>query len=558
MNISYYRAFENFLDILSSARTIERSDTQDAFNEIADFFSIAKVDVMHYENIKKESEGKDTYHVFFDNEKNCGERVFTQRFVTDVFSVVVYKFHQMENAPEWTCEQLEKLNLISKMAFTFNSRIRLKDIAEKLTYTDDDGYKNLKFYTNTLIYLQEMDKLNQMTAVRYNLKHFSLINQQIGRKNGNIVIKKHYAKLEEILGENGIVCRLGGDNFIIIAETPMTSQIIDFLSGIPIEYGQENEKINISATAGFYKITGNFPFDPTTNIMDRIMSASQLAKTGKSGDMVFYNENMQHNKEQAMKIQNIFPVALEKQEFLVYYQPKVSLDGYTVAGAEALCRWLHNGKLISPADFIPVLESGMEICKLDFYMLDHVCKDIRRWLDEGRNPVRVSVNLSRRHIMDETLLQRIISIVDKNNVPHKYIEIELTETTTDVEFTDLKLIVNGLQEAGISASVDDFGMGYSSLNLIKEIPWNVLKVDKNFLPDENENTPDRTGVMFKYVIAMAREMGLECIVEGVETKKQVELLKKNNCDLAQGFFFDRPLPVADFESRLEQKHYENK
>ncbi|MCH5250300.1 MAG: EAL domain-containing protein, partial [Lachnospiraceae bacterium] len=141
---------------------------------------------------------------------------------------------------------------------------------------------------------------------------------------------------------------------------------------------------------------------------------------------------------------------------------------------------------------------------------------------------------------------------------HKYIEIELTETTTDVEFKDLKRTIGGLQQSGISTSVDDFGIGYSSLNLIKEIPWNVLKLDKSLLPDLGDESPVQNGVMFKYVVAMAQEMGLECIAEGVETKEQVKLLADNKCNLAQGFYFDKPLPVEEFETRLDANYIYNR
>ena len=156
------------------------------------------------------------------------------------------------------------------------------------------------------------------------------------------------------------------------------------------------------------------------------------------------------------------------------------------------------------------------------------------------------------------LLKHIVEIVDRNNVPHQYIEIELTETTTDVEFKDLKRTIGGLQKTGISTSVDDFGVGYSSLNLIKEIPWDVLKLDKSLLPTDEDENKVQKAVMFKYIVAMAQEMGLECISEGVETKEQVQLLAENNCNLAQGFYSDRPLPVAEFEKRLEKGYVYNK
>ena len=248
-------------------------------------------------------------------------------------------------------------------------------------------------------------------------------------------------------------------------------------------------------------------------------------------------------------IENQFGSALEKEEFMVYYQPKVNLRDYHMVGAEALCRWKHQGELIAPFKFIPVLERSKAICELDFYMLDHVCRDIRKWLDEGKKAVRVSVNLSRRHMGDPDLSDHILRIIDRYEVPHNYIEIELTETTTDVGFSELRKIVSTMQAQGIRTSVDDFGVGYSSLNLIRELPWDVLKIDKSFLPcavDEN----DQKYIMFKHIIAMAQNIGLECIVEGVETIQQVRILKENNCYLAQGFYFDKPLQKEEFESRL--------
>ena len=198
---------------------------------------------------------------------------------------------------------------------------------------------------------------------------------------------------------------------------------------------------------------------------------------------------------------------------------------------------------------------GTDICDLDFYMLDHVCSDIRRWLDEGKDVVRVSVNFSRKHMVDVDFLDHIIRIVDKHNVPHEYIEVELTETTTDVMFSDLKRVVCGLQEQGIWTAVDDFGVGFSSLNLIRDIPWNVLKIDKSFVPKDVDDVDSVPNKMFKHVISLALDLGLECVIEGVETLEQLEVLRRNNCNIAQGYFFDRPLPIEDFEQRLIQGVY---
>lgn len=247
---------------------------------------------------------------------------------------------------------------------------------------------------------------------------------------------------------------------------------------------------------------------------------------------------------------SLFGDALKNEEFLVYYQPKVSLRNYRLAGAEALVRWKHGDKFIFPDQFIPQIEQSGDVCALDFYMLDHVCANMRRWLDQGRRVVKVSVNLSRRHFTDKNLLEKIIQTIDRHNVPHEFLEIELTETTTDVSFSDLRRIVDGLHQEMISTSVDDFGMGYSSMNLIRDLPWDVLKIDKSFLP---KNESDRRQyVMLKHIISLAHDIGLDTIVEGVETIDHVRMLKENSCFLAQGYYFDKPLPLEVFESKLEE------
>lgn len=251
----------------------------------------------------------------------------------------------------------------------------------------------------------------------------------------------------------------------------------------------------------------------------------------------------------AVDVLALFPEALKNEEFLVYFQPKVSLRNYRLAGAEALVRWKHGNSFIFPDQFIPQLEQDGAICELDFYMLDHVCQNLRHWLDQGHRLFKVSVNLSRAHLRDEKLVEMIVQTIDKHNVPHELIEIELTETTTDVGFAELRKVIDGLHEQMISTSVDDFGMGYSSMNLIRELPWDVLKIDKCFLPkSENDR---RQYVMLKHIISLAQDIGLDTIVEGVETIEHVKMLKENNCFLAQGYFFDKPLPIEEFEKRLD-------
>lgn len=448
------------------------------------------------------------------------------------------------------------MRMIADMMLSFVMKRRTTAMVEMLTLLDDDGYHNSRYFTNRLEQLGHMGKLGGMAAVRLNLKRFSLINQQIGRAAGNLLMRNYYTKLEEAVLPDGFISRLGSDDFVLLCSEERLKEVILILSGIPTTYDNNtHEQMVVSAAAGILMIPENVNYSNSWDIMDKITSAYQDARRFQKDDIVFCSDNILMERERVMRIQQLFPLALEREEFVVYYQPKIDVYGNILAGAEALSRWVHNRGIIQPSEYIPVLEQNLDICELDFYMLEHVCMDIRRWLDEGKNVVRISVNLSRRHLLDDRLFEHIISVIDQYHVPHQYIEIELTETTTDVEFRDLKRIVNSLQNAGIYTSVDDFGIGYSSLNLIREIPWNVLKVDKNFLPAGGEDRDSRSSVVFKHVLAMAHDLGLECVAEGVETKEQIAVLKNNSCRIAQGFYFDQPLPIEEFEQRMSRLVY---
>jgi diguanylate cyclase (GGDEF)-like protein len=433
----------------------------------------------------------------------------------------------------------------------------LQDIVEQMTFYDESGYPNLRSFTRYLEKHAENNRLYGYTAVHFNLRHFTLINQEIGRTSGDIAMKNYFNEIGKLVGDDGIVCRVGGDNFVCMFASERIAPILEVMKSAPVAYDVGGEKrVMVSSSAGVFVIPDDFVYRNLGDVMDKVLTCSRAAREGGQESIVYFNSRMVEGKEKVMRVQQLFPKALENGEFKVFYQPKIDIETGELAGAEALCRWIRDGRIVPPMEFIPILEQNTDICKLDFHMLDMVCKDIKRWLAEGRNVVRVSVNLSRKHMMDVDLLEHILRIIDENEVPHKYIEIELTETTTDVEFKDLKRVVNGLQMAGIYTSVDDFGMGYSSLKLIREIPWNVLKVDKSFLPVDDDSAESTRTIMFKYVVAMAKALGLETIAEGVETERQVDVLRDNRCSFAQGFLFDKPLPLNEFEDRLTKHKYE--
>lgn len=549
-----YKAYSRLLNefIIEGEKIEQYRDP--AFNKILEpickFLRISRISSAVFDSTCDSAIIKSAPHIYYDDGNADSTRVlkFTENNVRACKAN--YSFMQSKSGQDWSEEEVQQIEAFEKLIYTFCDRSYASTIAKDLSMFDNDlMVYPLTFFLATVKNLIRQGRIGEFGGVYFNIKHFSSINDRFGRDCATNIMKLFiHGILEKILYEE-CICRVGGDNFVVLFKKDNLNIIKNYLSGMPITFN-DGETVTVTTTAGYYMIPD--ATESATDVMDRISTAYQLAKSVYKRPFLFYDDEIMQHQTHVKEIEMMFPSAIENEEFKVFYQPKTQLNNYQLAGAEALCRWFRNGKVISPGEFIPVLEGSKAICTLDFYMLDHVCRDIRRWLDEGREAVKVSVNLSRLHLGDEDLLESILRIIDKYKVPHHFIEIELTETTTDVDYKELKKIVYGLREQDISTSVDDFGVGYSSLNLIREMPWNVLKIDKSFLPTQEEENNDPSKVkMLRHIITMSQDLGLECIVEGVETAEQVKLLKDCKCYLAQGFYFDRPLPVKEFEQKLE-------
>ena len=549
-----YKAYSRLLNefIIEGEKIEQYRDP--AFNKILEpickFLRISRISSAVFDSTCDSAIIKSAPHIYYDDGNADSTRVlkFTENNVRACKAN--YSFMQSKSGQDWSEEEVQQIEAFEKLIYMFCDRSYASTIAKDLSMFDNDlMIYPLTFFLATVKNLIRQGRIGEFGGVYFNIKHFSSINDRFGRDCATNIMKLFiHGILEKILYEE-CICRVGGDNFVVLFKKDNLNIIKNYLSGMPITFN-DGETVTVTTTAGYYMIPE--ATESATDVMDRISTAYQLAKSVYKRPFLFYDDEIMQHQTHVKEIEMMFPSAIENEEFKVFYQPKTQLNNYQLAGAEALCRWFRNGKVISPGEFIPVLEGSKAICTLDFYMLDHVCRDIRRWLDEGREAVIVSVNLSRLHLGDEDLLESILRIIDKYKVPHHFIEIELTETTTDVDYKELKKIVYGLREQDISTSVDDFGVGYSSLNLIREMPWNVLKIDKSFLPTQEEENNDPSKVkMLRHIITMSQDLGLECIVEGVETAEQVKLLKDCKCYLAQGFYFDRPLPVKEFEQKLE-------
>ena len=548
-NTEYTSALNEFLLNIGIVADDESNDIADAITPMCNVLGIGRLEVCFFDTSIQERESEIKKEILFNVESVNENCVYTQKEDTVDSNIGVYTLYGANQLEAWDEDALSKIKVFIRTLYSFHVRIRAVRLATKTLYKDYElDVYNLNYFVKTSNMLIEKGQIHLYSACRFNLKGFTSVNEQVGRRNGTLAMRQYLSSLQSKLKDEDIISRVGGDKFIMLFHKTQIEEVKNHLMGQEVHLENSEEVVHISASAGFYMI----PEDcvNATDILDSVSIAAKVAKDSvETSFTAFFDNKLLEKTKKDQEIEGMFASALENGEFKVFYQPKVDLKDYLMVGAEALCRWFHDGKLISPGDFIPVLEKNQSICKLDFYMLDSVCKDIKRWLETGKQAVKVSVNLSRRHLRNPRILENILEIIDGNKIPHEYIEIELTETTMDMDFDTLKQLVTGLRAHNISTSVDDFGTGYSSLNLLREAPWSVIKIDRSYLPD-GKNYDEKRMAMLKHIIALSADMGFECIVEGVETVEQLKLIKRNNCFLAQGFYFDKPLAVDEFETRL--------
>lgn len=406
-----------------------------------------------------------------------------------------------------------------------------------------------------------MDAVNQIVSTKdiskYNAYYIDIVrmgrlNSLYGKNLGDEIIVKYAKYLAGKIQKDEVLGRLGGDFFVALIHRERTEEFLKVLSNVPVKIKDANNQqviLHLSAVCGIYEFVSK-KVNPGLYISPSA-EALYYAKNVYKKPFVIYDKDLKAQIDEKRLLEEALSHAVEKNEFAVFYQPKVETSEKRLCGAEALVRWKYDGQLISPVKFIPILESNEKICQVDFWVLNQVCSDLKQWLNKGLDPLPVSVNFSRRHLGNEKVVEEILSVIEKNGIPKKLIEIEITETIDEYSTDVLKAFVEKLQSEGIRVSIDDFGTGSSSLNLIHQIHFDVLKIDKSLVDIENE----MGRALLTHTIELAQFMGMEIIAEGVENAEQVEFLEKANCRKIQGFYFDIPREKSEYEERLTKKYY---
>jgi diguanylate cyclase (GGDEF)-like protein len=417
--------------------------------------------------------------------------------------------------------------------------------------TGGDNWYKFRLNVGKIINSKQFNK-KKYVMINFDFNRFKIINDVYGYQKGDEVLKDIYLTIKMWAKLSEPFTRYAADQFYIMMTYSEEDDINKRIKDLDIRLHELRYTSISKIYYGVYRIT------ETKDSIDRMGEFASVAKNSIKGSAEEYISNFDDKARNRLleeeEIEKTMNDALKNNEFNVFLQPKYTVKNEEVYGAEALVRWVNkNGNMLSPGRFIPVFEKNGFITELDYYMLRKICEVIRGWIDKGYSPLPISVNISRLHFANPLLAEIIMETVDEFNVPHNLIELELTESAFLQDKGALITTVSKLREYGFLVSMDDFGAGYSSLNSLKDLHLDIVKLDGELFRMSDE--VDRGLTVIRNTINMAKDLHMKVVAECIETKEQVEFLYKVGCDIIQGFYYAKPMPVDQFEQRYIRYDY---
>ena len=423
-----------------------------------------------------------------------------------------------------------------------------KGLAKVYYFDPASGGKNMQYFYDRarLILKRKRNKYPEYAILDVRMQKYDSYCTCYGVERGMELIEILYNELSKSVNKYEVLAHSEKADFALLLgytdKEELYNRIISITNGLKCASGDDNSKFNV----GIYEVDdGNIDTECMYNFAG--VALNSIAES-EDGSICTYNTKMRDEELWVNMVENDMKHAMENGEFQVYLQPKYSTKEEKLSGAEALVRWIHPTRgFISPGRFVPIFEKNGFVLNLDDFMISEVAKQQEKWMSEGKELFPISVNVSRAHFTRADLAEHICGIVDKYGVPHDKIELELTESAFFDDKEVLIKTVKKLKEYGFEISMDDFGAGYSSLNSLKEMPLDVLKLDAEFFRGEDDE--NRGEVIVGEAITLAKKLNMRIVAEGIETREQVDSLARMDCDLIQGYYFAKPMPISEFEER---------
>ena len=431
-------------------------------------------------------------------------------------------------------------------AFTKNTKSLIK-----IAYSDPlTNAENIVKFDENFQELQPEQK-NNFSTVAINVHNFKAINDLFGKSRGDLVLLYIKRVIDENLKDGEFFCRDTADLFYITMfdtdENIITKRvrcIIDHISKASLDYGEYSYELSLYAGVA---IGGD---------REKALVAMQSIKNTHHTDIAFYNHNMHDALRRKNSIESQMYPALQNREFKLFLQPKFDIKNNRLIGAEALVRWQNlNGSYRYPNEFIPLFEENGFCIKLDMYMVERACEQIKEWIDSGITPIPISVNQSKLLFSDFNYPENLMHILDKYNVSPSLITLEILEGVANNNLERLNQQINALHEKGFKISMDDFGSGYSSLNMLYQLKIDELKLDRGFMRKAAKEDEERRKVILEQIISFAHKLDITTVAEGIEVQEDKDMMLSLNCDFGQGYFYDKPMCAKEFsEKYMENNH----
>lgn len=423
--------------------------------------------------------------------------------------------------------------------------MRPHELSEREILAQFTNDKNPAVFIKRIAKFQAEHPERQYAYIQFDIRKFRYINEIYGVDAGDRILQYISDTLKVLCDENHLYARLTADLFEVVTYYDGREELLDFIELLDSRLHRCGD-IRFSMSFGVKIVDG-------TDIRyrksgDEAGLAREHAKNMVHEKVAFFEENLLEKVVKSGEVEELEDDALQNREFEVYLQPKYAYDGSnaTLIGAEALVRWIDSeGRMKPPAEFIPVFEENGFLLELDQFMWEETCKILHRWIEEGKKAVPISVNVSRSYLNRSNVVEYISKLIEQYGIPIELLQIEITETAENEE--TLKNALD-FKEAGFTLLMDDFGSGYSSLSMLKDTPFDVLKMDRLFLDECMESEHGKKIV--SHVISMGNDIGLDIVAEGVETKEMADFLNEQGCTVSQGYYFSRPIPVSEFEALL--------
>lgn len=422
---------------------------------------------------------------------------------------------------------------------------RLNHERYRATHDSLTGLFNRDYFYEQVLNILKKNPNQEYYMVCINIKDFKLINNLYGFKKGNDILIRFAEGMKESLPDGTVCGRMESDHFAFCISKNLFQEELVLSSVSQLGHIIESSDYQIHIHAGVYRIQKE---DHDVSLMcDRANMAIDTVKNNYECTIAYYDKQLMEHVMHGKQLVGEFESALNDKQFLMFLQPQVATDG-TMLGAEALVRWKHPEKgMISPGLFIEVFENAGLIHYLDQYIWDLAAQKLQEWKKTGRENLYISVNISTKDFYYLDIYKTFTKLVEKYDISPEKLKLEITETALMIDQDKQLILLDKLQKYGFHIEIDDFGSGYSSLNMLKDIRADVLKIDMGFLRETQNH--DRSKIILGMVVNLAKQLHMEVITEGVENKEQVDYLTEAGCDIFQGYYFEKPIEVSEFESR---------